>query len=67
MTIPAPSRELVLRWMDSCNGPSVVDIIEQVAIKAAAWGYLQQKPESFPKSDDPLEWHHISYRADSVH
>jgi hypothetical protein len=67
MTIPAPSHELVLRWMESCSGSDLVDIVEQVAIKAAAWGYLQQKPESFPKPGDPLEWHHISFRADSAH
>jgi hypothetical protein len=65
--IPAPSHELVLRWMDSCNGPSVVDIIEQVAVRAAAWGYMQQKPEPYRKPNELHEWHHVSYKADSIH
>lgn len=65
MTIPAPSRELVLRWMESSGGCDVIEIVEQVAIKAAAWGWMQQKPEPFCKPDEPREWHHISYRADS--
>jgi hypothetical protein len=26
---------------------------------------MQQKPEPFRKPNDPWEWHHISYRANS--
>jgi hypothetical protein len=62
--IPAPSRELVLRWMESCGGSDLVDIIEQIAVKAAAWGYMQQKPEPYRKPNGLDEWHHITYRAD---
>jgi hypothetical protein len=62
--IPAPSRELVLRWMDSCSGSDVVDIVEQIAVKAAAWGYMQQKPEPCREPNEQHEWYHISYRAD---
>ena len=64
MTIPAPSRELVLRWMDSCGGSDLVDIVEQIAVKAAAWGYMQQKPEPYRKPNELHEWHHVSYSAD---
>jgi hypothetical protein len=62
--IPAPSHELVLRWMESCSGSDLVDIVEQIAVKAAAWGYMQQKPETCRKPNEQHEWHHISYRAD---
>ena len=62
--IPAPSRELVLRWMDSCSGSDVVDIVEQIAVKAAAWGWMQQKPEPYRKPNEQHEWSHVSYRAD---
>ena len=65
MTIPAPDRKLVLQWMEISGGFDVIDIVHQVAIKAAAWGYLQQKPEPFRKPNELLEWHHVSYRADS--
>ena len=65
--IPAPSHELVLRWMESCSGSDLVDIVEQIAVKAAAWGYMQQKPEPCRKPDELLEWYHVSYRADSIH
>jgi len=61
--IPAPSRELVLRWMECCGGSDIVDIVEQIAVKAAAWGWMQQKPEPFCKPDESQEWCHISYRA----
>jgi len=62
--IPAPSRELVLRWMESCSGSDVVDIVEQIAVKAAAWGWMQQKPEPYCKPNEQHEWSHVSYRAD---
>jgi hypothetical protein len=65
--IPAPDRKLVLQWMEISGGSDVIDIVHQVAIKAAAWGYLQQKPEPFRKPNELLEWHHVSYRADSIH
>ena len=65
--IPTPSRELVLRWMDSCSGSDVVDIVEQVAVKAAAWGYMQQKPEPYRKPNELHAWRHVSHRADSIH
>jgi len=62
--IPAPSRELVLRWLEGSSGSDVADIVDQVAVKAAAWGYMQQKPEPHRKPNEEYEWHHISYRAD---
>lgn len=43
--IPAPDRELVLRWMESTGGFDVIDIVHQVAVKAAAWGWMQQEPK----------------------
>jgi hypothetical protein len=67
--IPAPDRKLVLRWMEGCSvhGTDIMSIVDQVAIKVAAWGYLQQKPEPFRKPNELLEWHHVSYRADFIH
>jgi len=62
--IPAPSRELVLRWMESSGGFDTIDIVEQIVIKAAAWGYMQQKPEPHRKPCEQHEWYHVSYRAD---
>jgi hypothetical protein len=47
--IPAPSRELVLRWMDGCGGSDVVDIVHQVAVKASAWGWIQQETDKTAK------------------
>lgn len=67
MTIPAPDRDLVLRWMESSGGSDVIDIVHQVAIKAAAWGWMQQKPKPVKKPNEQWEWHHVSYRADSIH
>jgi hypothetical protein len=61
---PEPSRELVVQWMDSCGGSDVVDIVRQVACKAATWGYSQKKPEPFRKPNELHEWHHVSYRKD---
>jgi hypothetical protein len=62
--IPSPGRELVLRWMDSCGGSDVIAIVEQIAVKAAAWGYMQQNPEPYRKPNEQHEWYHVSYRAD---
>lgn len=62
--IPAPSRELVLRWMESSDGFDTIDIVEQIARKAAAWGYMQQKPEPRREPREQYEWYHVSYRAD---
>jgi len=50
--IPAPDRELVLRWMDGCGGFDVVDIVHQIAIKAAAWGWMQTNPDKAIKTVD---------------
>jgi hypothetical protein len=63
--IPAPGRELVLRWMEGSGGSDVVDIVQQVAVKAAAWGWMQQQTEPFRKPNEQWEWHHVSYRANS--
>ena len=62
--IPAPSRELVLRWLEGSSGSDVVDIVNQVAVKAAAWGWMQQEPEPYRKPSEEYEWYHVSYRAD---
>lgn len=69
--IPAPDRKLVLQWMEISGGSDVIDIVHQVAVKAAAWGYLQQKPKPFCKSNNltnldslTLEWYY-NPRADS--
>jgi hypothetical protein len=64
--IPAPDRELVLRWMEGSGGSDVVDIVQQVAVKAAAWGWMQQQTEPFRKPSEQWEWHHVSYRANSL-
>jgi hypothetical protein len=61
---PAPDRELVLRWMESSGSSDAVDIVHQIAVKAAAWGWMQSKPEPFRKPNEQWEWHHVSYRAD---
>ncbi len=52
--IPAPDRELVLRWMESSGGFDVIDIVHQVAVKAAAWGWMQQ--ESKPLNVLPYDF-----------
>jgi hypothetical protein len=53
--------------MEGSGGSDVVEIVHQIAVKAAAWGWMQQKPESFHKPSEQWEWHHVSYRADSIH
>ena len=50
--IPTPDRELVLRWMESSGGFDVVDIVQQVATKAAAWGWMQAEPGKTVKISD---------------
>lgn len=57
MKFPKPSRELVERWMEVSGGSDVIDIVCQVAERAAAWGYMHQK-YSPPDGD----WHYISFR-----
>lgn len=49
--MPAPSRELVLHWMDGCGGSNAADIIYQVAVKAATWGWMQQGTDKSAKTN----------------